>query len=221
MTPNAPTQGSEFLVAAVIVTYHPEVSLKENLTIVVPQVQKTVVVDNTEDSSSKDVLLALERIGCHIIKNGKNVGIGRAQNQGIQWAEAQGCSWILTLDQDTHVSNNLIQFYVDSLRGELSNKNVGIISTRYKDINARAVAGTISITNTNNAWKEVGFLISSGSFFSVDIFRKAGGFREDFFLDWVDHDFCLKVRHAGFKNYIYFQPMFEHSLGKKTRHTIP
>ncbi|MBF0503479.1 MAG: glycosyltransferase [Candidatus Omnitrophica bacterium] len=206
---------------AVIVTYHPQSFLVDHLASIKSQVKQVVVVDNTEDDSSQNILSILKEQGCHVIKNNANLGIGRSQNLGIHWAIEKGCTWVLTLDDDTIIYDGLIELYTHALDDHLGLKNAGIISTQYIDINSGQVLGAPGQRGSEGRWLRTDFLISSGSFFSVETFTKAGGFREEFFLDWVDHDFCFKVRCLGLNNFIYTKPMFEHAMGHKTQHKIP
>jgi len=208
-------------IAAVIVTYHPEESLLDRVLLILGQVQKVVIIDNTEDASSEPVLFTLRNQGCQIIKNNSNPGIGRALNQGVAWAAEQGCSWVLTLDDDTAVYPSLVALYREALLGPLSRKKVGVMNTRYVDINSGAIDGILFRKNSDNQWVNIKVVISSGSFFSIETHRNVGGFREEFFLDWVDHDFCLKARRLGLKNFIYTRPMFEHAIGNRFPRRIP
>lgn len=182
-------------IAAVIVTFHPDHNFENQLDSLLPQVNRIVIVDNTADSSTESLLSRLKDKHCHIIKNPVNFGIARALNQGIAWISEKSFTWVLTLDQDTHVHAGLIELYIKAIRTDLAGKPIGVINTVYRDVNT----GKLGITfgNKKNNWTDVPTLITSGSFFSIETYKKVGPFRENFFLDWADHDFCLRARSKG------------------------
>lgn len=206
-------------IAAVLVTFFPEVDFEERLEIVLSQVGRAVIVDNTPTDATDGLIARLRARGCHVIKNPANFGVARALNQGITWAAEQGVMWVLTLDQDTRVYPGLIDLYRKALAADLAGKKVGVINTLYRDVNTGKTGFAFSGKETND-WMDVSALITSGSFFSIDTYRLVGPFRDDFFLDFADHDFCLRARAKGLRNFIYNRHFVDHALGKKTEHKI-
>ncbi|MBI5024582.1 MAG: glycosyltransferase [Candidatus Omnitrophica bacterium] len=204
-------------IAAVIVTFYPDDDFEAHVSPVLSQVDKVVVVDNTADPKIEKLLLSLRDKGCQIIRNKANLGVACALNQGICRVAEQGYKWVLTLDQDTHVHEGLIDLYIHALCAELADQKAGVINTLYRDVNT----GTIGLSFSGkkiDGWMDVAALITSGSFFSIETYQKVGPLREYFFLDWADHDFCLRARAKGLRNFIYNKPFFDHALGKKTEH---
>ncbi|MEZ5718442.1 MAG: glycosyltransferase [Burkholderiaceae bacterium] len=75
-----------------------------------PQVAHMVIVDNAstvdlpawrrEAVPQVDAVLRMER----------NLGIGGAQNRGIDWARAQGASHVLLMDQDSVPAADMVAF---------------------------------------------------------------------------------------------------------------
>jgi N-acetylglucosaminyl-diphospho-decaprenol L-rhamnosyltransferase len=49
-----------------------------------------------------------------------------------------------------------------------------------------------------------------------DIFRKVGGFSEDYFMYYEDMDYCLKVRNEGWNNYFVPSAVVTHYGGKSS-----
>jgi rhamnosyltransferase len=64
---------------------------------------------------------------------------------------------------------------------------------------------------------EVESLISSGSLIRCDVFNKVGFFDEALFMYYVDDDFCLRLRRAGFKLFLCPGVILLHSEGSKQR----
>ena len=47
-----------------------------------------------------------------------------------------------------------------------------------------------------------------------DILNNAGGYRENFFIDYVDHEICLRLNKLGYKIYKCNKCVLKHYLGK-------
>jgi len=205
--------------AAIIVTFFPSEDFEDRLDAVATQVKKVIVVDNTPSDKTDQLVFRLRNRSCHVIRNHSNLGVARALNLGILWAAEQGFDFVLTLDQDSRVHPGLIELYISSLSLDLIGKDVGVLNTRYIDIYTGKMGVVFSGKNMNG-WMDVPAMITSGSFFSIATYKRVGPFRDDFFLDWADHDFCLRARARGLRNYIYDKPFLDHALGQKTEHTI-
>ena len=52
---------------------------------------------------------------------------------------------------------------------------------------------------------------------SLTAYDKIGPFREDFFIDSVDHEYCLRAHHKGFKIIFVLKPLFYHAMGYKVK----
>jgi rhamnosyltransferase len=68
--------------------------------------------------------------------------------------------------------------------------------------------------------REVVTVITSGSLISLDVFRVIGGFRDEFFIDCVDHEYCLRARAHGFHVMMTCKPLMEHSIGHERQHRL-
>ena len=66
--------------ACVVVLYHPSEEVENNIRTYLPQVDCILKWDNTPH----------------------NVGIGAALNEGVRMARAQGCTHLMTMDQDRY-----------------------------------------------------------------------------------------------------------------------
>jgi len=47
----------------------------------------------------------------------------------------------------------------------------------------------------------------------LSLFKAIGLFREDYFIDSVDHEFCLRARAHGCRILISCRPVMEHNIG--------
>lgn len=195
-------------VCAVVVAYFPDEGFEARLRIILPQVAKLVIVDNTPDtiSLSPDMINAWEK-RIHYIANHANKGVAAALNQGIGQALQQGYPWVLTLDQDTQCYPNMVtilgKVYEDCI------PKPAVIGSNYLDPRNRKpkvpVQGSKCLDQKT--------VITSGSLVNAKIAFSMGGFREDYFIDQVDHEFCLRLRAQGYRVVISREPVMAHSVG--------
>src|SRR6266700_3504589 len=83
--------GQRRRICAVIVTFHPEPSLVENVELLRTQVSEVFIVDNGSDANSRVLLEQIEgKPGVHTLRNERNLGIAAALNIGVRHAMAGG-----------------------------------------------------------------------------------------------------------------------------------
>ena len=199
---------------AVIVTYFPDALFKDRLDQIRSQVCKTIVVDNTGKASASTVLQGQDGDDLEIIVNRENLGIAGALNQGVSRAIELGYSWAITFDQDTWVHGDLVKTLIGIYLQQMEPETVGIIGCNFEDENigrcpneSRTEKGTFFETET---------VITSGSMMAASVFRIAGPFRSDFFIDFVDNEYCLRLRRLGYRILTSTAPLMRHALGAAT-----
>jgi len=205
-------------VCAVVVAYYPDDGFEARLAQILGQVAMLVIVDNTPEETARpclnESLQEMSRV--RFIENQVNRGIAAALNQGLKIASKEGFQWILTLDQDT-------QCYPDMVDTLLK------VSTDCKPM--PMVVGSNYLDPQNNRTKVPAgeaeeFLvqttvITSGSLVDVRLATTIGGFREDYFIDQVDHEFCLRARAHGHKVVISRKVVMTHSVGRSGGVRLP
>jgi len=208
-------------IGAVVTTYRPDENFLANMARVAPQVGTIVIVDDTASTASRSVLKQLPAIAKNIIvlKNEDNFGTAKTLNIGIGKAAELNYKWIVTLDQDSLIEENLIDTYLLFINSYTDLTTLGVINSNYKDKDT-GLLGFSAKTRNRNGWAEVPTIITSGSLFSVATFQDVGPIREEFFMDWADYDFCLRARQLGKHNFVYINPLVTHSIGAKTAHKI-
>jgi rhamnosyltransferase len=177
----------------------------ERLQCVRSQVGRTLVVDNgSGDDTSGYVKSAGAIPGVTLIRNNTNRGLAAALNQGVQWAGDQGYAWILLLDQDTVLWPTTLGKLIQAYTEFPEKQRLGVLGCNrfLKD----AAPGT-------KWWTEARAVITSGSLVSLAAVRAAGNFREEFFIDCVDFEFCLRARSRGFAVVEILKPIMSHSIG--------
>jgi rhamnosyltransferase len=204
---------------AVIVTYHPDAWLFDRVAGVVKQVAQTVIVDNGSSPSCVERIREIaDRLAVHVILNPTNEGIASALNSGTRWAAARGYRWVLTLDQDTTVADDMIDSQLEVYRSCHLAEKLAIIGSNYR----HKVSGRAWLREGANSTcgQEMISVLTSGSLVSIHAYEAIGGFREEFFIDCVDHEFCLRARAHGFHVLITAKPVMEHGIGHLTEHQL-
>ena len=94
------------MIGALIVTFNPDIEvLKSNVDAIAKQVDVLVIVDNGSNNLNEIETLDVE----NIIALGENKGIAYALNTGMEFLEERNMDWVLTLDQDSVVPQDLIE----------------------------------------------------------------------------------------------------------------
>jgi len=208
-------------ICAIVVTYHPDEGLPKRIENISRQVDRVVIVDN---QSSAACLVMLKKIssnlGVHLILNDKNLGVATALNQGVRYVIDYGNTymWFLTLDQDTIPYPTMVQNLIFAYNDCSFRNQVGIIGSNYQELTTGEIL--FSSRKENQTWAEVENLPTSGCLTSIPIFEEVGNFRDDLFIDYVDTEYCMRLREKGYKVIISPKVCMQHPLGYYKSHKL-
>lgn len=175
---------------ATIALYNPEKEkLIRNINAIAPQVEKVILIDNA--SQNQEMIEATCSLfeNIYLMKNSDNKGIAAALNQGVAFAAMQGAEWVITLDQDSECSPIMANEY----KKYIMTKNIGILCPIEIDRNY------FKNLQIGYELQEVDKCITSGSMIRVNVWEEIGKFQEELFIDFVDNDFCMRVKLGGYK----------------------
>jgi len=204
-------------VCAIIVTYNAADELLENIAAIRPQVSRLVLVDN---GSRPEGLALVERarasFDCELVRNDSNLGIATALNIGIGRAVSHGSKQAIFFDQDSIVGD---QQYVASMLEVYNARNqsgrVAIVVPRYID---RSSGAALPLAKSRDG--RLLTSITSGSFVPLDVFKTLGLHDESLYIDYVDIEFSLRCRRAGYLIVEAPRAILRHSLGRLTTHNL-
>jgi rhamnosyltransferase len=205
----APGPGS---VAAVIVTFHPDPDFRDGIAALLDQVSAILVVDNGScpgELPAGDDPTLRDRV--EVITNGENRGLATALNQGLRRARERGFGWALTLDQDSSPLPNLVAAAARAFEAHPHRERlaaIGATAVGAEDPSASASART---------YRTMPAVITSGTLHSIPAWERLGGFREDFFIDCIDTEFCLRARARGLEVIQATEPALAHRIGLPSR----
>jgi len=185
----------------IIVCFNPDVS---NLNLLCKTLTNNhsavIIVDNTENSYIAEYVAFP---ACTLIPLGENTGIAHAQNIGIKQAIKGGADVIVFFDQDSKIENDFLPLLLAPLKvGEpkvvapvffddpegyefpaMRLNKYGLLVKTYK--------------RDRNIPYDVDVIISSGTAATAVTFNIAGFMDEDFFIDFVDTEWCLRCRNKN------------------------
>jgi rhamnosyltransferase len=207
-------------VCAVLVTYHPDGEFPRRLGSVAQQVGAIVIVDNGSTDAEVTMLreCALDP-AIALVLNSENLGVARALNIGIQRAASLGYSWVLLVDQDSRIESDMAETLWSILESFPDRERLAIVGSNFWEKHRRSPKAH-EFDSCGAQWEEVEAVITSGSLLSLAAYSRIGPFREDFFIDYVDTEYCARARAQGYRALKTRRPLMFHSIGKPTQHRM-
>lgn len=180
--------------AAVVICYEfSNEKLYENVRMYLHDVDVMIIWDNTPSNNIKITLdfWSDKHSDIHLLKTGKNEGIGYALNKAAEYARESECTHLLTMDQDS-IWRNFSEY-----RRTVEN---------YNDKDIAIYAPTIADAESDFVFwcnKPDLYAITSGCIFDLEKIHKIGPFNEKFFIDEVDNEYCIRAVQRGYHIKIY------------------
>ena len=202
-------------VAAIIISYNPDNNLLDSINLLINQVEKIIIVDNGSESQKKkniNLIKDIDNKKIEVIFNEENLGIATALNIGVKEALNQGYNWILTMDQDSKASSNMVEkmFEVYNTIDESERKDILSIFPNFVDERIQSIEENSEM----NAYEYVDADITSGNLLKAEVFDKVGFFDDSLFIDLVDTDFCMRLNEKNIKMIKVRDAILYHSLGE-------
>lgn len=190
-------------IAVVIVLYNPDLDVLDNINTYVNKVEKLFVIDNSDNINGSLVeKIQLLKKTVYVSSN-SNIGIAAALNLAASMAIEDGFDLLLTMDQDSLISDNFISEMLEEFERD---DKIGVLSPYIVHIKNPQKSIISGIENVTTA-------ITSGSIIRLTAHKEIDGFLEKFFIDYVDHEYCLRMRSFGFKILRLNSVYIYHELG--------
>jgi len=206
-------------ICGLIITYDIDQIIFKVVDSIKNQVNKVLIIDN--GSQKKETLNYLKKIKeeekekVTIIFNSENKGIAAALNQGAKYALEKKFKWLLTLDHDSIALPNMVEELLKGyyfLKKSRAGIKIGILAPIPYDYNIKRVL--VSLNWPGNIC-ETSMVITSGSLINLEIFKKGIFFNKDFFIYYVDNEFCLRIIQKGYKIFLIKKAKLLHQEGNK------
>jgi GT2 family glycosyltransferase len=213
-------------VASVTVTFNAVEILSRQLEALLKQTRpldEHIVVDNAS-SDGTSAMIAERYPQVTLLQMSENLGVGAGLAAGLTYAAMEKrYDWVWTFDQDS-VPND------DALGALL--KGMETLADAAGEV---GIAAALPVHQQTGAcyppliWRD-GFVkpsaellrqpiwfadlvITSGCMVRREVVEKVGLPRADFFMDFVDFEYCLRARSAGYKIAVVTRAQFSHEIG--------
>jgi rhamnosyltransferase len=232
--PEHPTSAKS--ICAVLVSFHPDPDLPARVERILGEVGALVIVDNGSGEATLRMLTALAtdpRISLEL--NRENLGVAGALNIGIRRVRVLGYEWVLMLDQDSVLDSGMVEELIAAHASFPEPARLAVLGATFRDIH-KPEPDSSEVEPTGTArealwasdqspaaqplWLEVESVISSGSLLHLATLDRIGAFRDEFFIDLVDTEFCFRARAQGYRVAKTRKPLMSHAIGESTRHSI-
>lgn len=213
-------------VCAVMVTFHPDEGWQARLEAVLPQVAHLVVVDNSTDEAARASVRTVcagygERV-TYLQSPSNNLAL--AQNIGIRHALAMPVTThVLLLDDDSTPENGMVATLLAH-----DTPPIGLLAPAMADASDRTtryvVAGrglpALKTAPQDGVLNEVLHAIASGSLIARRAFEVAGMMDERMVIDYIDKEFCLRLRRKGLGIRVVGAAKLAHRIGQSCGHSL-
>lgn len=173
-----------------------------------------VVVDNgSTDGSIEAIRRAFPDVP--ILEAGSNLGFAGGNNLAIKWALSKGAEWILLLNNDTIVSPDFLQAFMEAAKQKPNAKILGAKIYRYDQTNTIDHLGGCWNPNTGEFesfahgqndngvsfedMQKVDYVCGAAFFMHRSVPDTIGLLEDRFFLFWEESDFCFRANRSGFE----------------------
>ena len=210
-------------VAAVVITYNPDADIAARLRAIARECSPVYVIDNgSAEPALKALRKAAKAAKAKLIELGKNTGIAHAQNVGLSLAFKAKDTAAILFDHD---STPRPGFAAALMRAATAEGRPAIIGSRIHDVNLHTFAKhpcrggwffARRFCPENGTLTDALMVIASGSLLTRQVYDLVGGMREDFFIDYVDWEYCLRARERfGVPTVVCGAAVLDHARGER------
>ena len=215
-------------ILAVVVSFNPHCEpLKLSLRELERQGCDCTIIDNGSANLSEIESLVAGLNSTSLLSQKQNLGLGAAHNIGIKFAANKNYDYVLLLDQDSHVLDNMVANLAKAHQAKSLNNQVSAVGATYLNNDNGSESffirfGALKFSRyychdkDSDGCIEADFLISSGSLLSIEAIESIGQMDETLFIDHVDTEWFLRAKSKGFKAYGVCDARMQHGLGEET-----
>jgi GT2 family glycosyltransferase len=216
----------EFSIASVTVAFNGAGVLSRQMDALQRQTHNIdeIVVVNNASSDNTLSLLETHYPDATVLNQSENGGVGGGFSAGLDYAaNARKHDWIWLLDQDSVPADDGLEQLIEGLRflGD-DVENTAILAPLCMhaeselDYSASLWRNGLRKLGADVGNQKISFVdsvISSGTLVRKEAVEEVGLPRADFFIDFVDHEYCLRVRRHGYKIAVIAGSKLDHAIG--------
>lgn len=215
-----------YSIASVTVAYNGAGVLRRHLDSIKRQSRRLdeIIVVNNASGDDTGKLLSSEYPEITLLDMPENVGVGGGFSAGLAYAAGKKKhDWVWLFDQDSVPADNGLELLLAGLQHlDGAAANTAIMAPRcvnsatsmvYPGLIWRHGWRYIDLDAQIQAVVPIDSVISSGTLLKSETIEKVGLPRSDFFMDFVDHEYCFRLRRAGYGIAIVTASRLDHEIG--------
>lgn len=176
-------------IAGVVILYNPREYFLKNILSYLEQINELLLFDNSTEKQEWLLNFVGSNSKIKYVCFEKNMGVAFALNYAANTFLKTDYDYLLTMDQDSFAPENMIE---KVLPLTTYSQKVGIITPLH--------ANKYNIPSTSGAdTEEILVAKTSGNLLSLEAYKRTGPFNEDYFIDYVDIEYCMRLNLTGYK----------------------
>ena len=213
-------------IATVTIAYNAVASLPRQMEVLLRQtrpLQEIIVVDNGSTDGTS-VLLAERYPQVTVLKRREKLGAAGAWSAGLTYAASERRhDWVWTFDDDSVPDQNSLRHLADAIETlKATGEQIGMVAPLpvhrqtgkcYPPLLWREGFVKPSSELLDQPIWFADLAILSGCMVCRDIVEKVGLPRADFFMDFFDFEYCLRIRSNGYKIAVVSCAKLDHEVG--------
>lgn len=184
-----------------------------------PQVDRVLVIDNAPGDPA---LPSADLEPVIYIRMSHNAGTAGAMNEAWRLALDAGVSHLVSFDQDSQPGDRLVAGLLAAF-SDARVPNLAAVGPAWIDARNQRPMRLLQpvrflrrhVQAPPDALVEVDHVITSGCMISAQAWQAVGPFNEDLFLDYVDVEWSLRARSAGYTTAIATGCVMSHAIGER------
>jgi len=211
--------------AAIVVTYFPDPDAIKNLKRLSDLCDALIVIDNTPVKRKKEFPA---RSNVVVWNSSENIGLASGLNMGMKLAAEQGVEDVFLLDQDSRPPDHYFQemlTFKSRLTG--ATRRIAFYVPNFYDRNSKTFATFplldrfslrhITCRDMPSRMDNSALIaITSGMLIPLETYHRIGPFREDYFIDFVDNEYCLRAGMLGYPVAVNCEIILDHAVGQRS-----
>ncbi len=204
---------NKYKIAGAVILYNPAPEFVHNILSYLADIDRLYVIDNSEQSfeEHKADLSGVPKIV--FTANEENLGIAKALNIAAMQAVHDGYDFRLTMDQDSEATPEMLSKMLNCLETSDADK-IGIIAPRH-------IYTSYQGAPTQNPCEKILTTMTSGNLLRLMAYQAIGPFLDTLFIDFVDHEYCMRLAINRFSVIQANNAELHHKLGNLSEYRLP
>jgi len=218
---------------AVVVSYRPDFTALLKLLGQLNKETDFLVIDNGSDEIDRlaESITVYERCQ-ELIRLDENVGLARALNIGIEWAQQHACDYVFLFDQDSALCDLFVSRMISAAEQVEQISEQGVAAVGPRIINPQTMRQTPfklfsrllfrsdrQFANTDKHY-QADFLITSGTLILLRHIEAIGLMKENYFIDNVDLEWCFRASSKGYDLVGTDEAVLYHAIGERSTNPL-